>query len=534
MSSAGSVVNPALGGDEWRPSVSPWIIALTVMLATFMEVLDTSVANVSLPHIAGSLSASVDESTWVLTSYLVSNAIVLPLSGWFSSLMGRKRFYMICVALFTISSMLCGLAPSLGMLVFFRVLQGAGGGALQPVSQAILVESFPRSKTGMAMAVYGMGVVVAPILGPTLGGWITDNYTWRWIFLINIPVGVLSLSLTWMLITDSPYSMRKPGIGRRIDYIGLGLLSVGLGLLQVVLDKGEQEDWFGSTWITLLAVISVASLVAVVIWELTRKQPLVDLKMLANRNFALATVTMFCLGLVLYASTILLPLFLQTLMGYTALLSGLVLSPGGLVILLAMPLVGRLIGRIQGRWMLVFGISVTALSLIEMSHFNLQISFWTAVWARVVQGLGLAFLFVPLNTLAFSYVPREKTNNATGLINLARNLGGSFGIAGVTTLLARHTQVHRTYLVAHATPFDEAYRQMFNGLVQKFTSAGASVPDAMQRAWAMLSGLVNREAIMLSYVDVFRILAVAFVAMIPLVLLMKKPPAHHGPPAPGH
>ena len=517
---ATTVKQPAVLEDlhhDWHPDVSPWIIAVTVMLATFMEVLDTSVANVSLPHIAGSLSASNEEATWVLTSYLVSNAIVLPLSGWFSALMGRKRFYMSCVALFTASSLMCGLAPSLGSLVFFRVLQGAGGGALQPVSQAILVESFPRTKTGMAMAVYGMGVVVAPILGPTLGGWITDNYSWRWIFLINIPVGVLSLTMTGALITDSPYSQKKKG-GLHIDYMGLGLLSVGLGCLQVVLDKGEQEDWFGSRWITWMTVAAVFALLAVIIWELRLKEPLVDLRLLKNRNFALATTTMFFLGFVLYASTMLLPLFLQTLMGYDAMLSGLVLSPGGLVVLCAMPLVGRLIGKYQARWLLMFGLVMTSISLVQMARFNLNIDFRTAVWARCVQGAGLAFLFVPLNTLAFSFIPKSKVNSATGLINLARNMGGSFGIAGVVTLLSRRMQFHRARLVEHLTPFDTAYRITMSGIQQTLEA----VKGGAAHAYGMLNGLVNRQAAMLSYVDCFWALAIAFVLMVPLALMMKK------------
>ena len=315
---------------SWHRGVSPWIIAMTVMLATFMEVLDTSVANVSLPHIAGNLSASMDESTWVLTSYLVSNAIVLPMGGWFSMLFGRKRFYMICVALFTVSSFLCGWRPSLGVLIFFRVLQGIGGGALQPISQAILVESFPREKQGMAMAVYGMGVVVAPVIGPTLGGWITDNYTWRWIFFINIPVGILSLVLTALLIFDPPYLMRTSlGNGFKIDYVGFGLLALGLGSLEVVLDEGQKEDWFSSHFIVTFAAIMAVCLVGVVFWELRQKEPIIDFRILKDRNYTLATVSMLVLGFVLYGSTALLPLFLQTLLGYTAMMSGLVLSPGG-------------------------------------------------------------------------------------------------------------------------------------------------------------------------------------------------------------
>src|SRR5271165_3685343 len=347
-----------------RDAINPWVIAGTVMLATFMEVLDTSVANVALPHIAGSLSSSVDEATWVLTAYLVANAIVLPLSGWFSTLFGRKRFYMACVVLFTVSSFLCGVAPSLGLLILFRILQGAGGGALQPISQAILVESFPKEKQGMAMAFYGMGVVVAPVIGPTLGGWITDNYTWRWIFFINIPVGILSLVLTSLLIFDPPYLKRKSlGRGFKIDYMGFGLLALGLGALEVVLDEGQKEDWFSSHFIVAFTVIMAFCLIAVVLWELRQKEPIIDFHILKDRNYALATLSMLVLGFVLYASTALMPLFLQSLLGYTAMMSGLVLSPGGLVMVVCLPAVGILVRKVQPRWLVIFGVVVSSLGL---------------------------------------------------------------------------------------------------------------------------------------------------------------------------
>ncbi|MFZ0465121.1 MAG: DHA2 family efflux MFS transporter permease subunit, partial [Candidatus Acidiferrales bacterium] len=348
---------------ERTQEVNPWLIAATVMLATFMEVLDTSVANVSLPHIAGSLSAGVDESTWVLTSYLVSNAIVLPLTGWLSNVFGRKQFYMACVAIFTVSSFLCGLAPSLGMLVFFRVLQGAGGGGLQPISQAILVDSFPREKQGMAMAVYGMGVVVAPTIGPTLGGWITDDFTWRWIFFINIPVGILSILMTSLLIKNPAHQLKKK---LRIDYIGLGLLSVGVGFLQVVLDKGQRDDWFGSHFIQWATVTAVIGIVGVIIWELRQKDPIIDLRLLKERNFAIAVFTMYILGFVLYGTTVLLPILLQTELGYTAMQSGLVLLPGGLFMMMVMPLVGWSLGKFEARWLVVVGLAITGTGLFLM------------------------------------------------------------------------------------------------------------------------------------------------------------------------
>ncbi len=503
--------------------ISPWAVALTVMLATFMEVLDTSVANVALPHIAGSLSAGVDESTWVLTSYLVSNAIVLPLAGWFSKLFGRKRFYLLCVLLFTASSFLCGLAPSLGLLVFFRVLQGAGGGAMQPIAQAILVESFPREKHGMAMAVYGMGVVFAPIIGPTLGGWITDNYSWRWIFFINIPIGIISVILTQLLVFDPPYLERKSlRQGLKIDYIGLGLLSVGLGFLQVVLDKGQREDWFGSHFIIWCSVVTVAALVGALLWELRTDEPVIELRLFKERNFLIATITMFVLGFVLYGSTVLLPILLQTLMGYTAMLSGLVLSPGGIAVLFLMPVVGVLLRKVEARWLVIFGVGVTSLSLFYMAKFNLNVDFRTAMLSRVYQSVGIAFLFVPINAMAFYFIPREKTNNATGLINLARNIGGSFGIANVTTLLARRAQFHQNVLVSHITPYSPSYHSMIAGATQMLLAQGSDPAQAAAQAHGLLYGMVGRQSMMLAFIDNFWLLGITFLAMIPLMFLMKK------------
>jgi DHA2 family multidrug resistance protein len=513
---------------------NPWVIALTVMLATFMEVLDTSVANVALPHIAGDLSAGVDESTWVLTSYLVSNAIVLPLTGWLSSLFGRKRFYMTCVGLFIVSSFLCGIAPSLGLLVLFRVFQGAGGGALQPISQAILVESFPKNKQGMAMALYGMGVVVAPIIGPTLGGWITDNYSWHWIFFINIPVGMLSLFLTFLLIHDPAYLVRRALKGLKIDYTGLGLLAVGLGFLQVVLDKGQREDWFGSNFIVWCSVLAAVGLVGALLWELSRKDPIVDFRMLKERNFAIATFTMFMLGFVLYGSTVLLPIMLQTLMGYTAMLSGLVLSPGGLATLLVLPIVGRLSQRFEARWLVAVGLTVTGFGLIRMSNFNLSIDFWTAMDAWTISRLGLAFLFVPINVMAFYFIPKEKMNNATGLINLARNIGGSVGIANVTTMLARRAQIHQQILVGHVTPLDQAYRSAISGASHFLMQQGSNATQALHQAQGLIYGNLVRQATMQAFVDTYWLLGLTFFAMIPLMFFMKTAKPHGAGPMAVH
>src|SRR6201982_2655075 len=359
--------------DAWRPTVNPWIIALAVTLATFMEVLDTSIANVALPHIAGSLSAGQDESTWVLTSYLVSNAIVLPLSGWLSSIVGRKNFYMGCVALFTISSFFCGLAPNLAVLIICRVLQGIGGGGLQPSEQAILADTFPPAKRGMAFAVYGMAVVTAPAIGPTLGGWITDNFTWRWIFFINIPVGILSILLTSRLIQDPPYFRRRKRSETHIDYIGLGFVALGLGTLQVVLDKGQREDWFESNFILILSVIAALSLIFVIYWEWKQKDPIIDLHLFSDRTFGISNLLMFMLGFALLGSTLLLPLLSQALLGYTAQQAGLALMPGGFAIIILLPLVGFLLSRYTPRWLLLLGLCILSFSLFHMTRFYLEI-----------------------------------------------------------------------------------------------------------------------------------------------------------------
>jgi DHA2 family multidrug resistance protein len=513
---------PLENAEIWRPAVNPWIIAITVTLATFMEVLDTSIANVALPHIAGSLSAGQDESTWVLTSYLVSNAIVLPLSGWLSSIMGRKNFYMSCVALFTVSSFLCGLAPNLATLIVCRVLQGAGGGGLQPSEQAILADTFPPAKRGMAFAVYGVAVVTAPAIGPTLGGWITDNFTWRWIFFINIPVGIISILLTSRLIQDPPYLRRRKLSETKIDYIGLGFVALGLGTLQVVLDKGQRDDWFESHFIVILSLICAASLIFVVIWEWRHKDPIIDLHLFRDRTFGISNFLMFMLGFALLGSTLLLPLFMQTLLGYTAEQAGLALMPGGLTIMLLLPLVGFLLSRYSPRWLLVFGLVMLSGSLFHMTSFDLNIDFRTAAMARVFQAAGMAFLFVPINTAAYAFLPREKNNAASGLMNLARNIGGSVGISLVTTMLDRRTQVHMNDLSSHLSASNPAFQSMLQGATQAMRLHGASAAFATQQAYALIEGTVQRQATMLAYIDDFRLLGWAILAMIPMVFLMKR------------
>jgi DHA2 family multidrug resistance protein len=520
MSSAALTMD---GAAMPRPAVNPWVIAVVVTMATFMEVLDTSVANVALPHIAGNLSAGIDESTWVLTSYLVSNAIVLPLSGWISSIMGRKRFYMTCVGIFTVSSLLCGLAPNLGMLIFFRVLQGAGGGGLQPSEQSILADTFPPAQRGMAFAVYGLAVVMAPAIGPTLGGWITDNYTWRWIFLVNIPVGLISLSLTARLIHDPPGAVRKKLSELKIDYAGLGFLALGLGTLQVVLDKGQRDDWFQSHFILMLSIVSAGALLFTLWWEWRVKDPIIDLRLFKDRTFASANFMMFVVGFVLLSSTLLLPQFMQTLLGYTAERAGMALSPGGIALVLLMPLVGFLLSRYDPRRLMVFGFLMVSGSLFYMTRFDLAVDFRTLIVARIFQSSGLAFLFVPINTIAYSFLPREKSNAASGLINLARNIGGSVGISAVTTLLDRRTQHHSANMASHLSPANPNFRHTQQALTQALQARGFSHADALHRSYAMIQNMVTSQATMLAYIENFWLLAVGILFMVPLVFLMKKP-----------
>ena len=519
----------------WKPKHNQWAIALTVTLATFMEVLDTSIANVALPHIAGGLGASFDQATWVLTAYLVANAIVLPASAYLTTFIGRKRFYMICVVLFGASSMLCGLAPSLPLLIFFRVLQGAGGGGLQPSEQAILADTFEPKKRGQAFAMYGMAVVAAPAIGPTLGGWITDNFTWRWIFFINVPVALLSLFLTSRLVEDPPHiehevkENRKHGLN--LDLMGFGLLALGFGSLEFVMDKGQEDDWFGSRIITTFIVLSVVSLVALVfyeLWEIKQKRrPILDLTLFKNRTFAVSFLLMFILGIILFGTTVLIPQFTQLLLDYTAELAGLAISPGGLAVMVLMPLVGFLIGRVDPRYMIVFGFSITCAAMALMHTLDLQVSFGYIAMLRIFQASGLAFLFVPINTLSYTDIPRNKNNDVSGLINLARNVGGSVGTSFLTTALARRQQFHQDRLSMYMVRQNPNFASHINGLAFYFTHAGgiaASDAQARQLALASIYNQMMRQAAMLSYLDVIALLAAASAAVIPLVFLMKKRP----------
>jgi len=494
------------------------------MLSTFMEVLDSTVVNVSLPHIAGNLSATIDESTWVITSYLVANAIVLPATGWFSMLFGRKRFYMACVAGFVVSSLLCGMAPSLTWLIIFRMMQGLAGGALQPIAQAILLESFPLRKRGMGMAIFGIGVVFAPIIGPTLGGWITDNFSWRWVFYINLPVGILSLIMTQIYVVDPPYLRR--GV-TKVDYAGLGFLALGIGLLQLVLDNGQRNDWFQTAWIVQASIAAVVFLIALVVWERRAEHPIIDFHVLRIPNFTPGAILIFVLGIALYGSLVLLPVFLQNLLGYSAMQSGLAMSPGGIGTLICMPLVGFLVGRKDARYLIIFGLATMGYSMFMMAHYNLQIGFWDAAIPRIVMGIGLAFLFVPLSTATFAFVPRDQMGNATGLYNLMRNLGGSFGIAGINTMLAQRAQFHQARLVENVSSYDPGFVQVLSQTVARYVQLGQNQWIAQQQAVGGIYRQVLRQASAMSFVDCFWLLGVIMVGLIPLVFIMRRPPKHH-------
>ncbi|HWR53850.1 MAG TPA: DHA2 family efflux MFS transporter permease subunit [Bryobacteraceae bacterium] len=503
------------------PAINPWLIAISVMFGTFMEVLDTTVVNVSLPHIAGSMSASVDEATWVLTSYLVANAIILPITGWLSSRFGRKNLLMASVVGFTTSSFMCGLAPSLPLLVIFRILQGASGGCLQPLSQAVLLEAFPPDQRGKAMGFWGLGIVVAPVMGPVLGGWLTDNYSWRWVFYINIPVGIASIVMTKMFIFDPPYLRRER---HGVDYWGIGLLALWIGAFQIVLDKGQQEDWFASSFIRWFTAATVVGLAGFLIREFRTRKPVVNLRVFKDRTYATGVFLMTMLGFVLYGSLVLLPIWLQTLLGYPSLQAGIALAPRGLGSMIGMPLVGTFIGRLDPRKVLVAGLSLGAYTLYDFSRLNLNAGYWDLFWPQFLQGLGLSMLFVPLTTVTMSQISREGMGNATSLFNLMRNLGGSIGIATVTTMDARFTQKFINRLGENVTPFHPGVNAMLEGLRSMWTAAGSGPGLADRQAIAGIYGLVQRQASMLAFVQAFLLLAVVFLLMIPLILIMKRPP----------
>src|SRR6266853_935338 len=514
-----------LGMDQaiWRPKANPWIIGVVVSLAAFMEVLDTSIANVALPHIAGNLAASNDQSTWVLTSYLVSNAIVLPISGWLVGLFGRKRFFITCIVIFTISSFLCGAATSLGMLILFRIIQGLGGGGLQPMDQAILADTFPPQKRGLAFALYGITAIMAPTIGPTLGGWITFNYSWRWIFFINLPVGLATWFLVRRFVEDPPYLARLKAAGVKLDYIGIALLTLGIGALQVLLDKGQEDDWFGSRFITTLVVVATVCLISLVVWEWHQKAPIIDVRMFKSFNFASASLMMFTLGILLFSSLVLMPQFLQTLLGYTSELAGLALSAGGLVSLFEMPIMGQLTTKIQARYLIAFGwLALSMAMFYSTKRIDLQISFGAAVWLRITQVIGLGFLFVPITLVAYIGISPEKNNAVAGIVNFMRNMGSSVGTSIVTTLIARRSQFHQARLVGYARPDNPNFQNSVNGLTERFAHAGLGAVEAQGRAYAQIYQNLQAQAASLAYIDVFMVLAVGAAIMFCLSFALKK------------
>jgi DHA2 family multidrug resistance protein len=511
--------------DPVSKDINPWLIAVAVMSSTFMEVLDTTVVNVSLPHIAGNLSASTDEATWTLTSYLVANAIILPMTGWLASTFGRKRLLMLSVTGFTTASFFCGLAPSLPFLIFFRIIQGACGGGLQPLSQAILLESFPPEKRGQAMAFWALGIVVAPMLGPVAGGWLTDNYSWRWVFYINVPIGVLAILLTQAFIFDPPY-LRKESKG--IDYWGIGLLVLGIGSLQIMLDKGQEEDWFSSHFIVTLAVLTVVGLTGLIIRELKAEHPIIDLSVFRYRSYAIGTFLMTAIGFVLYGSTVLLPLLMQELLGYTATHAGITNLPRGLASFMFMPLIGYLTGKVDSRRLLAAGFLATAFAMYRISLFSLGVASWNFWLPLTLQGAGLGLIFVPLTTVTNDPVPRERMGNATSIFNLMRNIGASIGISMVETMQVRKAQMHINILGKYVNPANPRARQTVDGLRGLFMSHGKDAATATRQAYGAVWGIVQQQAAMLAYNDVFRFLALMFLVMFPLIFLMRKPKKKSG------
>ncbi len=508
-------------------NINKWLITITVMLPAIMEIIDTSVANVALPHMQGSLNAGTDEVTWVLTSYLVANAVVLPMTGWLSRVFGRKRFLMTCIVLFTLASLLCGASPNLASLIFFRILQGAAGGALIPISQAILMETFPPHQRGMAMAIFGIGAMFGPIVGPALGGWITDNMSWRWIFYINLPIGFIAIVMCAFFIFDPDY-LRKKVADLTIDYWGLFLLVASMGSLQMVLDKGQQEDWFNSSFIIGFSIITVVSLIALIWVELRHDHPIINLRLFKNISFSAGNLIMFVVGFALYSSIMLIPLFLQTLMGYSATDAGMVMAPGGVATLMVMPLVGAALAKRDGRKIVFFGLLLGATAMFIMQGLNLQGSFWDYTWPRIVLGFGLAMIFVPLTTVTLASIPRQEMGNATGMFNLLRNIGGSVGIAMAATLLARYQQFYQTSLVANVNPYNPTWQMRLSTLKQSLIAKGIAASQADTTAISMLYGAVRRQAGALAFNRIFFIIGLAFLIIIPLLFLLKRPSHSEG------
>jgi len=512
---------------------NPWLVAMVISIATFMQVLDTSIANVALQYIAGSLAAGIDESTWVLTSYLVASAVVLPISGWLSGVVGRKRFYMLCVAIFTVSSILCALAPNLPALIFFRVLQGLGGGGMAPSEQSMLADTFPPRQRSQAFALYGIAVIVAPTVGPTIGGWLTDNLSWHWIFLINGPIGVISLILVQFMVTEPEVLIRERkerlAGGLQIDWTGFVLVTLALGCLEVVLDKGQREDWFASNFIIFFSVVSAVAFVLFIPWELSRKHPIVDIRLFGSRQFATACGMMMAVGVLLFSTTQLIPQLLQTTYGYTATLSGLALMPGGLAMLTMMPIAGALGNYVAPKFMIGGAMLVLAAAMWHSTSLTGTADFSFYAWARVFQTIALPFLFVPITAASYGGVPPDKTDQASSLINVARNLGGSIGISVTTTVLARQTQVHQNYLTDHLVPSSPQYQEAVRHASAVLTAQGLPPAGVPISAIGLINQTVATQSALLAYIDVFAGLATVALVLAPLALILLRGPAGSGP-----
>ncbi len=516
--------------DHAVPSVNKWLITFAVMLAATMEVMDTSIANVALPHMQGSLSASTGEITWVLTSYLVANAIVIPLGGWFSEIFGRRNFFSACVLIFTAASAACGAAPNLESLVVFRILQGAAGGALIPLSQAIMLETFPSREQGMAMAMWGVGIMFAPVIGPFVGGWITDNYSWRWIFYVNLPIGAITFLLVGLFVHDPAYLRARRGKAAS-DWWGLAFLVLGIGALQVVLDQGEQKDWFGSDIIFWLAFIALSGVGAFIVRELMIRDPLIDLRLFKSLTYSTGTFLMGVVGFILYGAIVLLPLQAQSMLGYTALEAGKIIAPGGMATLLTMPMAGALLGRFDARPLIITGTLLLASALYLLSGQNFNSGYWQLAFPRILMGLAFGFIFVPLSTTTMSGVHPERMNAASGFFNLSRNIGGSVGIALVTTFLSRRSQFHQTMLIEHLSAYSVHTREAIHRVTQLLGARGFDTATASHGALKLLYGEVRRQSLMNAYLDDYALLAVMSLLMIPLILLLRKVKDTHAPAA---
>lgn len=501
------------------------LVVIILTIASFMETLDTSIANVSLPNIIGNLSAAPEEGGWIISSYLIANAVVIPISGWLATYFGRKNFYMTCVVIFVAASFLCGIAWSIESLVFFRVLQGLGGGSLVPLEQAFIADIVPPEKRGMAFSIYGLALVTAPIIGPTVGGWITDNYSWHWIFFINIPIGILSLFLTWNFVREPQSTTEERGKLKKenfkIDWVGLILFVVGIGALTIVLEKGNREDWFESEFIVFFAAVAFAALLVGTTWEMYQKNPAVDVRLLANRSVASGAIMMFFVAFIVYGSLVYVPQMAQSVFGYDATTAGLIMSPGGFITLLLMPTVGFLIKKIEARILIIVGLLFSAGALWHLTSLSLHIGFEELRWARIYQSFATAFLFVPVTTAAFRGVPPGKTDNASALISLAVNLGGSFGIALLATFLSRQTQSHTAALSVNASEYNPNYVQWIERMTQTLQQQGLKLVDAASQARAMMWDEIRQQAAMLAYLDLFFLLMVLVLTMIPLVFLFK-------------